>query len=162
MREATLCFPVRGKPPAEVMLGLKKVGFGAGKYTGIGGKVEAGETIEETAVRELWEETGLRAATSALQKTARLTFYFPHRSKWDLFVHVFLVWTWQGEARESRELKPDWFPVQELPFASMWQDSSHWLPLVLDEQHIQATFIFGPDNETVAHAETKTWSPDKE
>lgn len=71
MREATLCYLVRGNPPVEVLLGFKKMGFGVGKYTGIGGKVEAGETIEETAVRELWEETGVRASASALQKTAQ-------------------------------------------------------------------------------------------
>ena len=35
----------------EILLGYKKRGFGAGKWNGFGGKVEAGETIEEAAER---------------------------------------------------------------------------------------------------------------
>jgi len=37
--------------PGRVLLGLKKRGFGAGKWNGFGGKVEPGETIEEGARR---------------------------------------------------------------------------------------------------------------
>ena len=51
MIDSTLCLPVRGDPPTEVLLGLKKAGFGAGKVTGFGGKVEPGETIVAAARR---------------------------------------------------------------------------------------------------------------
>lgn len=34
-----------------VLLGMKKRGFGAGKWNGFGGKVQPGETIEEAARR---------------------------------------------------------------------------------------------------------------
>ena len=33
----------------------------AGKWNGLGGKLEPGETPEECAIREIYEETGLRA-----------------------------------------------------------------------------------------------------
>lgn len=35
--------------PGRVLLGMKKRGFGAGKWNGFGGKVQPGETIEEAA-----------------------------------------------------------------------------------------------------------------
>lgn len=35
----------------EVLLGLKKRGFGLGKWNGFGGKVEIGETITDSAIR---------------------------------------------------------------------------------------------------------------
>lgn len=35
----------------EVLLGMKKRGFGIGKWNGFGGKVEAGETIADSAIR---------------------------------------------------------------------------------------------------------------
>lgn len=35
----------------EVLLGLKKRGFGEGKWNGFGGKVEQGETIVQGATR---------------------------------------------------------------------------------------------------------------
>ena len=37
--------------PGRVLLGMKKRGFGAGKWNGFGGKVETGETIEDGARR---------------------------------------------------------------------------------------------------------------
>lgn len=37
--------------PGKVLLGMKKRGFGAGKWNGFGGKVEPGETIEAGARR---------------------------------------------------------------------------------------------------------------
>ena len=41
----------------EVLLGMKKRGFGEGKWNGFGGKVEAGETIVEAAAREvIWKK----------------------------------------------------------------------------------------------------------
>ena len=42
---------MREQPATEVLLGLKKVGFGAGKYTGFGGKVEPGEPVVAAAIR---------------------------------------------------------------------------------------------------------------
>ena len=36
---------------SRILLGLKKRGFGCGRWNGFGGKVEAGETIAEAAKR---------------------------------------------------------------------------------------------------------------
>lgn len=44
----TLVLVVR---PGRVLLGMKKRGFGAGKWNGFGGKVQPGETIEDGARR---------------------------------------------------------------------------------------------------------------
>ena len=39
-----------------MLLGMKKRGFGTGKWNGFGGKVEVGETVADAAQRELEEE----------------------------------------------------------------------------------------------------------
>ena len=65
----------------EVLLGMKKRGFGEGKWNGFGGKVEPGETILDAAVRELEEECGASVAPQELVQRALLTFIFEKNPK---------------------------------------------------------------------------------
>ena len=60
MKLATLCYVQ--KPGHTLMLHRvkKKNDMHQGKWNGLGGKLEAGESPEECALREVWEETGLR------------------------------------------------------------------------------------------------------
>ena len=158
MHDATLCLLVRGNPPREVLLGLKRVGFGAGKYTGFGGKVEAGETVAAAAIRELKEETGVKASVKHLRPVARLAFQFPANPAWSQRVHVFLVTRWKGDPVASEEMTPVWFAINNLPYQHMWQDGPYWLPRVLSGQRLRACFTFQADNETVAKVEIKPWA----
>jgi len=156
-RNATLCIPVRGDPPSEVLLGLKKAGFGAGKYTGFGGKVEFKETVIQAAARELEEESGLQVSEQNLQLMGLLLFLFPAQPEWSQAVHVFLVRTWEGVPQESVEMVPAWFAVNEIPFGRMWQDGAHWLPPILAGERIRARFLFHEDNETIESLEIESW-----
>jgi 8-oxo-dGTP diphosphatase len=149
MSDRTLCLLTRGNPPDEVLLGYKKIGFGAGKYTGIGGKVEANENVVSAAVRELEEETGIKALEQDLHYAGRLHFLFPSTPAWSQVVHVFLLRKWEGEPAESIEIKPAWFQVDHLPVSQMWQDAPYWLPPILAGESIQMRFTFEDDNETV-------------
>jgi len=164
MRDATLCFLVKNEPPRKILLGLKKKGFGKGKLNGFGGKVRENETIEEAALRELEEETGVRASPGEARKVAELDFEFPFVPKeggWDQRVHVFLVGKWEGEAIETDEMKPVWIETSEIPFERMWADDKHWLPLVLEDKRVKGRFSFGEDNESIRDMdleETKTFN----
>ncbi len=159
MRDATLCFLVHGEPPAEVLLGFKKVRFGAGKYNGFGGKIEPGEMIAEAAVRELEEEVGIRVAVGQLQPVGRLTFVFTGRSEWNHDVYVFLARTWNGVPVEGEEMAPRWFSVRDIPFDRMWQDDVLWLPMVLAGWRVRGYFTFAEDNETLVSWRVEGWEP---
>jgi len=69
----TLCLCLRD---SKLLLAVKKVGFGAGKLNGAGGKIQSGETTHTAAVRELSEEFGLTANPRDLDEVALLHFYF--------------------------------------------------------------------------------------
>ena len=135
----------------RILLGYKKRGFGAGRWTGFGGKVEAGETTEESAKRELKEESGLSAVD--LQKAGELNFEFKD-SGVRLKVYVFKVTDFSGEEKETEEMRPQWFFIDEIPFKEMWSDSVYWMPLFFAERMFQGRFIFA-DYNTLLDREVK-------
>lgn len=137
----------------QVLLGHKKTGLGTGKIVGLGGHVEPGETAAQAAAREVEEEAGLRVDPAALREVAVVTFLFPARPRWDQFASVFTASDWTGEPAESDEITPQWFGVDELPLARMWDDARYWLPRVVAGQRLTARFTFAGDCETVATAQ---------
>lgn len=154
LREATLVFLIRrdGEKIEEVCLAMKKRGFGAGRWNGVGGKVEAGETPEDSARREAQEEIGV--TVKDLRKVAELTFTFPHHPDWDQKVHVYFTETWEGIPKEGEEMRPASFKTNEIPYDRMWADDVSWLPPVLAGNLIKAAFTFNED-ETVQHEDVK-------
>ncbi len=123
----------------QVLLGMKKRGFGAGRWNGFGGKVELGETIEEAAARELFEESNVVA--SDLLELGTLIFKFVDATP-DLEVHVFRVSEFSGELQETEEMRPQWFEVKDIPYEKMWADDIFWLPLLIAGQKFKGEFVF--------------------
>lgn len=74
MRQTTLVFVFNEKN--QILLAMKKRGFGEGKWNGAGGKLETGETIAQAASRELREETGVEIAPEKMESRGILHFYF--------------------------------------------------------------------------------------
>jgi 8-oxo-dGTP diphosphatase len=149
-----LCLLTRtsGDGTREVLLGHKKTGLGTGKIVGLGGHVEPGESPAEAAAREAKEESGIDVTPGSLALAARLTFLFPAHPPWDMDTEIFTTKDWAGEPAETEEIRPQWFPVDALPFAQMWDDAPRWLPRVLAGERLRATFSYAADNETVAAA----------
>lgn len=147
MKQATLCLLLDEN---KLLLGMKKKGFGAGKFNGFGGKVEFGEDVDAAAVRELFEESGVKVAREDLVKYAVLTFLFPEAPKdkdWNQVVHVFVTRKWEGVPSESDEMSPAWFVHQDIPFDKMWEDDQHWLPHVLAGKQVEGTFVFDKEGK---------------
>lgn len=149
MRSTTLCLPVQGKPVERILLGMKKTGFGRGKYNGFGGKLENGETPAVAAVRELAEECGIVAKETDLKVAGELTFLFPANPELNHDVQLYLIEEWQGQPQETAEMKPLWFEVTDIPYDEMWADDSYWLPAVLKGKKVSGEVYFADDNETV-------------
>ncbi|KIS27664.1 NUDIX hydrolase [Arthrobacter sp. SPG23] len=148
----TLCFLLRDRPGGgtEVLLGLKKTGFGRGKIVGLGGHVEPGESDAEAVCREVFEEAGVTVLERDLRPAGVVEFVFPGRPEWNMYTTLFTTRRWQGEPAESREIAPEWFDALSLPVDRMWQDADHWLPVVLEGRTVDIVVTLNADNETVA------------
>ena len=133
----TLCIPIKNN---KVLLGMKKRGFGAGRWNGFGGKMEEGETIEQATLRELYEEVGIK--DGKLNKVGVLDFSFRNDEKKVLEVHIFKLTDFREEPRETEEMKPQWFFLNEIPFSQMWSDDKFWFPFLLNGKLFKGEFMF--------------------
>jgi 8-oxo-dGTP diphosphatase len=124
MSEASLCYVVQDD---RVLLIRKKRGVGAGKINGPGGKVEPGESMLESAVRETREEIGVTPLD--LEQRGELTFDFVGAKV--VRCGVFIAPRFEGEPIETDEAVPVWHATAALPYDEMWDDDREWLPLLL-------------------------------
>jgi 8-oxo-dGTP pyrophosphatase MutT (NUDIX family) len=146
MRNTTLLFLIKksGNTITDICLAMKKRGFGAGRYNGVGGKLDPGETIEQAVIRETDEEISVVVEQKDLIKIAELGFMFPHRPDFDQLVHVYMTEVWDGKPVESEEMTPKWFPISDIPYTTMWPDDILWLPQVVHgNKFVKASFTFG-------------------
>lgn len=138
----------------EVLLAMKKRGFGAGRWNGAGGKIEEGETPEECAIRETKEELGITALE--LLKIADITFHERHNGvPATLHGDIYECLKWKGTPSETEEMAPSWFPISELPLHTMWPDDTFWLARVLAGEKLRCTFTLD-DNDEVAESDIET------
>lgn len=130
----------------KILLGKAKRGKGMGKWNGFGGKVEAGENIEDAARREVLEEASI--TVSDIEKVGVIDFVLPGEEQiWQ--VHIFSSTSFTGEPTESEEMEPKWFPLSDIPYASMWPDDQYWFPLFLAGKKFTGRFVFNEAEEIV-------------
>jgi 8-oxo-dGTP diphosphatase/2-hydroxy-dATP diphosphatase len=132
----------------KILLGMKKRRLGAGKWNGYGGKVLDGESMEDSLIREVEEEAGIKIKN--FEKLGIMDFYMPHA---DLHIenHVYKTNEYEGEVIETEEMRPEWFDIDKMPFEAMWKDDPLWMPLLLEDRKFRGRFVFGENEEILEH-----------
>ena len=128
----------------KILLGMKKRGFGVGRWNGFGGKLAEGETIEDAAKREMMEEANIEVKD--LEKVGIIDFEFQGNPE-ILQVHIFKANSFLGKPTESEEMRPQWFDISEIPFKEMWPDDKYWMPLFLSGKKFKGKFLFGTEKD---------------
>jgi len=134
----------------QVLLAMKKRGFGEGRWNGVGGKVEGDESIESAMIRETQEEIDVTPVEYEKVADIRFDEYFKGKPTL-MHVHVYIATSWEGEPTESDEMAPRWFTQDQLPYDSMWSDDAYWLPQVLAGKKITADFTLDEADTITAH-----------
>ncbi len=147
MKNTTLLFLLKDD---HILLAMKKRGFGANRWNGIGGKIDPGETVEEAAIRECQEEIGVTPRN--LEKVAHHTFWLPSLTDFQnkMVSHTFITREWDGEPIETEEMAPQWYHVNDIPYHAMWGDDQYWLPQMLAGNKLVCEFTFDDQDNMIS------------
>jgi 8-oxo-dGTP pyrophosphatase MutT (NUDIX family) len=121
----------------QILLAMKKRGFGADMWNGVGGKVDSNETIEQAAIRECYEEIGV--VPHSLKPAGYLQFLEPKDPTFEHRCYIFTTQTWDGEPVETEEMRPQWFDATKIPYPDMWPADTVWMPHLLADELFAGT-----------------------
>ncbi len=124
---------------SKILLGLKKRGFGVGRWNGFGGKPEELETLEEAVKRETKEEADIEVTN--IEKIGIIDFEFQDSAR-AIECHFFKADIEKGEPTETEEMKPKWFDIENIPYSQMWPDDQYWIPMFLAGKKFRGRFLF--------------------
>jgi len=141
MKLATLCYVQDKKTNSTLMLHRvkKENDYHHGKWNGLGGKFEPGESPEECAVREIKEESGLNV--KSIKMKGFITFpIFDGIEDWHVF--VFVIDDFDGELIDSNEGHLGWIPNGELININLWGGDKYFIPWLFEDNFFSAKFIY--------------------
>lgn len=140
MKKTTLCHIEKDNCYLMLYRNKKKNDENGGKWVGVGGKFEPGETAEQCLVREVFEETGLT-----------LTGYIFHgivRFESDIWgsedMYIYTGTEFSGDLREDcEEGELSWIPKSEVMSLPMWAGDRIFLKKILNnETNIRMTLRY--------------------
>lgn len=130
MKLSTLCYIEREGCYLMLHRVKKKEDVNAGKWIGVGGRLESQESPDECVIREVMEETGLTLLNPRMRGV--ITFI---SAGWD--DEIMFLYT--GDAQG--DLLPDcnegilkWIPIEDVPSLNLWEGDRVFLKLLLESQ----------------------------
>ena len=148
LKLATLCYVRQGGKTLMIHRVKKDQDIHQGKWNGLGGKLEPGETPEECARRELLEESGLNVRS--LEYKGILTFpLFADNEDWYAF--VFVARDFQGTLIDSPEGDLCWIEDDQLLNLELWEGDRFFLPLLDKPGIFSGKFVYR-NNTLVEHS----------
>ena len=113
MKLATLCYVIDKNQNRTLMLHRikKENDYHEGKWNGLGGKLEQGESPEDCVIREIKEEAGLDIKNPKMH--GFITFpLFDAADDW--YVFIFTAEDFKGSIIDSPEGNLEWIPNDKL------------------------------------------------
>lgn len=141
MKLATLCYVMDIKTSSTLMIyrNKKKNDYHEGKWNGLGGKFEQGESPEDCAIREIEEECGLKVKSVTMK--GFITFpLFDGKDDW--YVFLFTADEFEGKLIDSPEGNLAWISNDNLTEINLWEGDKIFIPWLFKEKFFSAKFNY--------------------
>ncbi len=141
MKLATLCYVMDKNDKKTLMIHRtkKKNDYHEGKWNGLGGKFEKGESPEECAIREIKEESGLKVNSPRMH--GFITFpNFDGVDDW--YVFIFTADVYEGELIDSPEGRLEWIPNDKVTKLNLWEGDKIFLEWLYQDKFFSAKFTY--------------------
>lgn len=139
MKLATLCYVQKDGKTLMLYRNKKENDYHEGKWNGLGGKFEPGESPEDCAIREIKEEAGLNV--KSLKLKGFITFpMFDGKEDW--YVFLFVIDDFEGELIDSPEGMLKWIPNDELEKLNLWEGDKIFIPWLFQDKFFSAKFNY--------------------
>ena len=107
----------------------KKNDINKGKWIGVGGHFEYGESPDECLLREVFEETGFKLIS--YRPRGIITFVYDEDTV--EYMHLYTADSYEGDMVECNEGDLEWIPKKDLYNLELWDGDKIFLRL-LDEK----------------------------
>ena len=141
MKLATLCYVMDNKTSKTLMIHRikKENDYHEGKWNGLGGKFNDGESPEDCVIREIKEEAGLTISNPRLHGFISFPIF---DGKDDWYVFIFTAAEFSGELIDSPEGKLEWILNDKLTELNLWDGDKIFLEWLFQEKFFSAKFIY--------------------
>lgn len=129
MKNTTLCYVEQDGKYLMLLRNKKKQDENAGKWIGVGGKFEEGESPQDCLLREVQEETGLRLTQYRFRG---IVTFVSDRYETE-YMHLFTAHGFEGELTACDEGELRWVEKDEVLSLPLWEGDREFLRLLRED-----------------------------
>lgn len=137
MDKTVLCYLIKDDSYLMLYRNKKENDMNEGKYLGIGGHIEPGETKEEACKREIKEETGLDV--NRLDYHGFVKFY---NDDYQEMMYLFTSDDFSGELIECNEGTLSWVKIDKVLDLNIWEGDKLFLPKLKTNELINMIVVY--------------------
>ena len=137
MDKTVLCYLIKDDSYLMLYRNKKENDMNEGKYLGIGGHIEPGETKEEACKREIKEETGLDV--NRLDYHGFVEFY---NDDYQEMMYLFTSDDFSGELIECNEGTLSWVKIDKVLDLNIWEGDKLFLPKLKTNELINMIVVY--------------------